>query len=342
MMLPNVTVPRVSILREAGDVLGQVQIGYQRIESFHKLVVDQLPYGQIDPKELVQGLIELDGPDQDTPPIDKVPLQWYFGGQAYEVRKAIRVQYTYQKYLDAGPVNASGSLFIGYAPTRTGAARLAAEAIDALERRSARGGTTAAGRTTAQLRDELDQLRQHSSRLKDALRARSGAADWDSVKKLPGTVTALAVYVNADDFDNFIYSHIPGLRAAAPPPAIDGSAGPVPPAAEPPSAPPAQSAQQPPAQQLAQVFVAVDAAAGSAAPIVQIYYDGPAADYNSHKAFPYTTDTLFNDQEKYNQVLWWYFGGRAYRITKAMLLDYDAGAGASGILLVGYQGPGPS
>jgi len=323
MILPNAAIPRVPLLREAGDVLGQVQIGYQRIDSFHKLVVDQLPYGQIDPANLVQGLIELDGPDQDEPPIDKVPLQWYFGGQAYEVRKAIRIQYAYQKYLDTGPVNASGSLFIGYAPAATGAASLAGQAIDALQALLDGGDADAAREAVADLREQLDNVRQHAGRIQAAVRTRRDATDWDSLKTLPGTVTDLAVYVDAAHFDEFIFSNIPGLDPAAAGASYTSS--------------PLAAAPRP----LAEVFVPVTGRASSAARVVQVYYDGPAASYNSHKAFPYTTDTLFNDQEKYNQLLWWYFGGRAYRITKAMLLDYDAGAGASGILLVGYQGPGP-
>jgi hypothetical protein len=207
-------------------------------------------------------------------------------------------------------VNASGSLFIGYAPATTGAASLAGQALDALQALLDGGDADAARADLADLRGRLDGVRQHAGRVQAAVRARRDATDWDSVKTLPGTVTDLAVYVDAAHFDEFVYTNIPGLA-------------------------PADAAPR----RLAAVFVPVARRANS---VVQVYYDGPAADYNSHKAFPYTTDTLFNDQEKYNQVLWWYFGGRAYRITKAMLLDYDAGAGASGILLVGYQGPGPS
>jgi hypothetical protein len=98
-------------------------------------------------------------------------------------------------------------------------------------------------------------------------------------------------------------------------------------------------------------------------PGARIEYDGPARNYYSHDAFPYTTGTLFNNQVGlYDKLLWWYFGGRAFRITKAMHIRYDDSPvqtderaeptplfhGAPqrkedahrGSLLIGYQGPG--
>jgi hypothetical protein len=48
--------------------------------------------------------------------------------------------------------------------------------------------------------------------------------------------------------------------------------------------------------------------------------DGPAQDYDSHRPFEYTFATLQNEPEKYSQLLFWYFGGRPFRITKAMRL----------------------
>jgi hypothetical protein len=47
-------------------------------------------------------------------------------------------------------------------------------------------------------------------------------------------------------------------------------------------------------------------------------FDGPAQDNDSHNPFSYTLATLFNNQDKYNQLLWWYFGGKANRVTKAI------------------------
>ena len=47
-------------------------------------------------------------------------------------------------------------------------------------------------------------------------------------------------------------------------------------------------------------------------------FDGPAQNNDSHDPFSYTLGTLFSNQEKYNQLLWWYFGGKANRVTKAI------------------------
>jgi hypothetical protein len=44
----------------------------------------------------------------------------------------------------------------------------------------------------------------------------------------------------------------------------------------------------------------------------------------------------------YDRLLWWYFGGRAFRITKAMRLGLKDAQSNKGSLLIGYQGPGPA
>ena len=90
-----------------------------------------------------------------------------------------------------------------------------------------------------------------------------------------------------------------------------------------------------------------------------IEYDGIAREYNSVKPFPYNLGELVREAEKYDQLLYWYFGGRTYRITKAMRLRYeslvplarandersrrtreeDLANARNVMLLVGYQGP---
>ena len=39
-----------------------------------------------------------------------MPLQWHFGGSAYEVCKAIRIQYSYQKYFEGLQLDANGDI----------------------------------------------------------------------------------------------------------------------------------------------------------------------------------------------------------------------------------------
>jgi hypothetical protein len=56
---------------------------------------------------------------------------------------------------------------------------------------------------------------------------------------------------------------------------------------------------------------------------IPIDFDGPAQTSDSHNIFAYTNATLFNDQDKYGQVLFWYFAGKPYRLTKAMRIPLD-------------------
>jgi hypothetical protein len=70
-----------------------------------------------------------------------------------------------------------------------------------------------------------------------------------------------------------------------------------------------------------------------------VEFEGPAKDADSHHVFPYTLETLFNDQALFNQILWWYFAGKPMRITKAMRIPLGSGANGTS-LFVGYSGPG--
>jgi hypothetical protein len=69
-----------------------------------------------------------------------------------------------------------------------------------------------------------------------------------------------------------------------------------------------------------------------------IEYDGPAQENDSHAPFTLGLTALFNDREKFDRLLYWYFGGKAYRITKAIRIPYQRN-GANESLLIGYQGP---
>jgi hypothetical protein len=71
-----------------------------------------------------------------------------------------------------------------------------------------------------------------------------------------------------------------------------------------------------------------------------IEFDGPARDNDGVNIFAYTIQTLFNDVEKFNQILWWYFGGQPQRITKAMRIPLTNSDGGPS-LFVGFTGPGP-
>jgi len=56
---------------------------------------------------------------------------------------------------------------------------------------------------------------------------------------------------------------------------------------------------------------------------IAIDFDGPAQDSDSHHVFQYTFATLVNDPYRYGQLLFWYFGGKPYRVTKAVRIPLD-------------------
>jgi hypothetical protein len=302
----------VEILGEFADQFDAISVAYQAVENLHKLILDELPYGQIDPNGLVQGIIEIDGPAQN-PPNAKKPLQWSFGGSPYEVCKAIRIQYGYQRYMDGMSVNATGSLFVGYelddsyfAPSFSGLEdrlnALAAEEVESAEQ---------ALLDFQRARTRFAEPRAAGASIVDSLRSDLANSPWQ--------VTRLAKYVDAANFDAFVQLNWPFhptgsyTSAANTPSAVTPNATPL--------------------------SLRLGGAPQPDLPRVRIEYDGPARNNNSKDPFPYTNQTLFNDPSGiYMKLLWWYFGGRPYRITKAMRLVYQDPV-LPGHILIGYQGP---
>jgi len=299
----------IEIMRDLATQPNAVSVSFQRIDNFHKLVIDELPYGTIDQNSLVQGLIEFDGPAQNPPNLKK-PLQWHFGGIPYEVCKAIRIRYAYQKYVDNSYINASGSLFIGYELGTPYAAAYAAAIADAEKKPDA--ARAAALRKTDPAKAAGNDMPATTKELLDALKA--------DFRNSSDRVTALAKYVDAANFDAFLFDNMPFQQGPPTPwqPATQLGVGPT-----------ALSTR-----------LADETTDGL--PGIRIEFDGPARTYDSKKPFPYTTDTLFNEPTgMYDRLLWWYFGGKAFRITKAMRLGLKDAQGNQGALLIGYQGPGP-
>ena len=311
----------IEIMRDLAIQPNAVSVAFQRIDNFHKLVVDEVPYGTIDQNGLVQGLIEFDGPAQDPPNLKK-PLQWHFGGIPYEVCKAIRIQYSYQKQVDNTYINASGSLFIGYGLGSPYSAALAAAIKDA---ENLAATDPAAKKRAAALR-AADPANARGNNPPATAQDLLQALQADFVNS-PGRVTPLAKYVDAANFDLFLLNNFPfqpSQSATWQPPAISATSstqfgvGPTP------------------------LSARLTDETDKGLPGVRIEYDGPARAYDSKRPFPYTTDTLFNEPSgMYDKLLWWYFGGKAFRITKAMRLGYRDAQDKKGSLLIGYQGPGP-
>jgi len=314
----------MQIVRELLSDQDAVTIGYHRIESFHKLVLDELPYGPLDPTALVQGQVEFDGP-ATHPPNTRRPLQWYFGGTPWEICKAVRLQYQYQRSIPGleypAPVN--GSLFLGYVSNPLDPPPYYLDAYKSERDTVAKG-------------PPMDV-----ATLLDAFRGVYVTS--------PSRTTPDAMYVPTSMFDEFVLENFPwqkpgdiaGLRKAA----QDAAASDCCDAPQP--TPLSQMLDRGPANHL---------------PGARIEFDGPARTNDRSNIFPYTVHTLFNEQSSlYGKLLWWYFGGRAYQITKAMHLQYDDSPIHTGdqphalsappqerrdngfhrgSLLVGYQGPG--
>jgi hypothetical protein len=233
---------------------GTVSSATQTIDDLHQFIFNNIPYGLVDPKNLQQGLIELDGPNCTNPPRAQPLLQWHFGGIPYPIAKAIRIQYTYTRMYQDNRYDESGSLFIGYDL----------------------GGTPPANPTAPKnwSTTPIGNIGQFLSALETF-------ASENSVARIAAKV---------DDLDAFIKKNNP--------------------------------------------LSAHHHAAGN---VATVYYDGPAQRYDSNNPFPYTRTTLFNDQDRYGELLHWYFGGKAYQVTKAIRVSYPS---QPVTLFIGYQGPG--
>lgn len=85
----------------------------------------------------------------------------------------------------------------------------------------------------------------------------------------------------------------------------------------------------------AEVGPAIDTIIGHA---VAVDFDGPAQDSDSHHVFQYTLATLLNDYVKYGQLLFWYFGGKPFRVAKAMRIPLDPNVSTGPSLFIGYVG----
>jgi hypothetical protein len=336
-------------MQELVELLGQfasqfdaVSVDYRDVDNLHKLILDELPYGQIDPNNLVQGSIEVDGPAQD-PPNGGKPLQWHFGGAPYEVCKAIRIQYGYSRYLDGVEINATGSLFIGYELDQSyysslpKASAQRVQALDAQSKAAAREARADANdvskkETSDAAQREFESARHALARFHEARNVFNTpaappnnphamvAALRAALGRSPGQVTKLAKYVDAANFDPFVQQNWPFHPSGS---YTTGSHG---------------------ALSVSAAATELSRRLGGAGerhglPQVRIEFDGPARDYNSKNPFPYTAETLFNDPSGiYQKLLWWYFGARAYRITKAMRMEYRD-TEFPGHILIGYQGP---
>ena len=76
--------------------------------------------------------------------------------------------------------------------------------------------------------------------------------------------------------------------------------------------------------------------------LVSVDYEGPARTNLSYDPFLHTFATIVNTPDQFDQLLFWYFAGRASPITKAMRVAFRPSEQSEQpeFLFVGYRGPG--
>jgi hypothetical protein len=360
-------------------LFGTVTARNQRIVDFESFILSHVPYGRVDPEKNIQiGLIEYDGPKVNLGLVTKPLLAWHFGGIAHPITKAARVEYTYS-YGDGTGLPVKASLLLGFQtdlnaamlkPSPQIAPKLNFDDIlvnaigrvsnDQLQREmgiaaaaQANNVVTGSPQGCTSLNDLIDA--ELLSEPADAAAARSVAIEKARVAADLQSTLADANYAR-DEAQQAANNHPSILADPTKPDAeckklldkvqeLSGIAT----AALQQSTDADQTAKGSDAIALAREGVA-EAALNSWAdrkriPVI-VAFDGPAQDNNSLNPFNYTPQTLFNDKEKYAQVLWWYFGGKAYRVTKAIRVPIRTDQTKSLVgedvqsLFIGFGGPG--
>lgn len=243
-------------------LFGPVTTRTHRIDNFDSFILNNVPYGEVHPRNLQWGVLQYDGPGVDGITGAKPVLQWHFGGVPYSISKAIRIPYTYISTFDGSNAPTTEQIFLGFQDN---------------------------------LPDfVLPQPIPYVAAPTSTYRAR--------VRDL-GTFGA---------FGNSVWASDPGVLASQAPGIVT------------------RSFQNDPAdpnilnafmqQELSLDQAAFNALVGNP---IAIDCDGPAQDSDSHHVFQYTFATLVNDPYKYGQLLFWYFGGKPYRVTKAMRIPLD-------------------
>jgi hypothetical protein len=281
----------------------------QFIGDLGTFILSNIPYAQVQPKDLQTGLITMDGPKAIA---GKPLLVWHFGGFPYPVERAALIEYVYVRNWDGSGQTVHASILFGFQTADRDRQTLKIAPHDSLRTTRARRPTT----------DFVSDLRQAVTRL---------------TKTVPSAV--LSTSTAQSDLTGFVMDQLKlasgqeqfaaltsgGAIASAGNGAVVGAN---------PGHNPGNGDHSAKPRGL------VRRSGGSAADEpFDVEFDGPARDHDSHHIFPYTLETLFNDQTLFDQILWWYFAGRPMRITKAMRIPLTADS-ASASLFVGYSGPG--
>jgi hypothetical protein len=95
-------------------LIGPVTTRTLRIDQFDTFILNNIPYGAVQPEHVDWGAIEYDGPAADGITGSKPLLQWHFGGIPYPISKAIRIYYTYVRAWDGSNARITASILLGF------------------------------------------------------------------------------------------------------------------------------------------------------------------------------------------------------------------------------------
>jgi hypothetical protein len=268
------------------DLFGPISTRTHVIDDFDTFVRSNIPYGEVEPKNIRWGALEYDGPRAPEMIGTKPALQWHFGGIPYPITRAVRIFYTYERKWDGSGETVTDTILLGFQENLSDHIR--AQPIPFVRTYSETFFTRQAN--LGLLGDATNQA-------------------WGSRASL-------------------LASEARGLITGAPP-----------------QPQPGQGQLQPNFNTVIKAELdrgdnrgAFERLQGRPA---SIDFDGPAQNSDSHNVFPYTIATLFNDPDRYSQVLLWYFAGRPRRVTKAMRIPLTVAAAADPIRGGEAEGPRP-
>jgi hypothetical protein len=297
-----------------------------RISDFASFILDEVPYGVVDPAQLRQGVVEYDGrgPAPDNLPVGEKKLSWCFNKRLYPIAKAVRIRYTYRATTPEYPGGKDllASLFIGYQETQLNAPK---------NDPPSRGDVARA----TQRFDSIDGFILDG--FPDGRPERNNPAAGPAAAG-PAAAAAVATALDA------------AAQAAAARAAAAGAAAQARTAAQEAAAldaaakiAAAQAAAQAPAPQFLPVRAFSDCQAAD------LEYDGLAQDRGlapakgvGNQFLTESLDAIARDPTKYEQLLHWHFGGRSHSVTKAIRLPYRPSPRNPVLVLslfIGFQGP---
>jgi hypothetical protein len=329
-------------------LFGTVIARNQRIVDFDSFILAHVPYGQVDGKKNIQfGLIEYDGPKADLGLVTKPLLAWHFGGIAYPITKAARIEYSYQ-YADGTSGQVKASILLGFQTglaeqrlkpspqivqkqndklTDAAIARISSEQLPTELSFSAAAQTNTIVTGSAFGSDTLDklidtELLAELAAVEEA-RAKAGKLAASALEKCASADVAKTAARQARDlaapFQGMADGDLTeeGKKFLNKEQELNEEADKASKAA---TKATVAANDQHDAIQTAKDNAKLAARAWDQQkrePVIMAF-DGPARDNNSLNPFSYTPATLFNDRDKYLQLLWWYFGGKGYSVTKAI------------------------